>query len=374
MTVSTSELLDAAKCLHGYLVSQHWNGRSILGPDSGIRFNFRIGRFIKSYLNFIPWSDDYTYMQGQAYWVLSNWLMADILNGERWGELALDATTYALSVQKPQGYWEYPNPEWKGRIATVEGCFAALALLESYGRVQNEPFLAGAKQWNKYLMNEVGFQGGDGLLAVNYFSNVPGGMVPNNSTLALRYFAKLAETTKDDRFLAPCKGIVAWLDRVQFESGELPYAVDGPEGKGRPHFLCYQYNAFEFLDLVYYYRITGDKPICRVLERLAGYLSTGLTETGAARYDCFHETPEVNYYTAAVARALGQATVLGLGHFRSLSDQAYRQVLLNQTADGGFEFFSRRNYGLFTDRRSYPRNLAMILYHLLSEVKIRQSV
>jgi hypothetical protein len=29
------------------------------------------------------------------------------------------------------------------------------------------------------------------------------------------------------------------------------------------------------------------------------------------------------------------------------------------------EFFSRRNYGVLADRRSYPRNVAMILHHLL---------
>jgi len=71
--------------------------------------------------------------------------------------------------------------------------------------------------------------------------------------------------------------------------------------------------------------------------------------------------------------ALSRATVLGLGDFRVLADQAYRRVLSLQRTDGGFEFFSQGNYGLLTDRRSYPRNLSMILCHLLSEAQIRMS-
>lgn len=373
MAVSTSELLDAAKRLHGYLLSEHWNGHSVTGPDSGIRLNFRIGRFIKSYLDFFPWSDNYTYMQGQAYWIFSNWLMDDLLNEKGSREIALSCAKYVLSVQQPEGFWYYPNREWKGRIATVEGCFGALGLLESYGRVQYEPFLTGAKRWYHYLMNEVGFQGGDGLLAVNYFRKVPGGMVPNNTTLVLWNLAKLAEVSNDDTFLAPCKGMVAWLKKVQLEDGELPYAVDGPGGKGRPHFLCYQYNAFEFLDLVYYYRITGDEATWPVLERLAGYLSTGLTEEGMACYDCYQKTPQVIYYTTVLAQALSQATRLGIDDFRRLIDRAYSGVLSLQKADGGLKFFSRANYGFLADRRSYPRNLSMILHHLLLEFQVRTS-
>lgn len=374
MTVSTSQLLDAASRLHEYLLRECWNGCAVAGPDCGVRFNARIGRFVKSYLGFIPWSDDYVYMQAQAYWILDNWLMVDLVRDERHDELALDCTRYVLSIQHPDGYWEYPNPEWKGRIATVEGCFAALGLLESYARVQHEPFLAGATQWYRYLVRDIGFQRCRGLLAVNYFSNVAGGMVPNNTTLVLLTLARLAEVTDDERFLAPCGSMVAWLEHVQLESGELPYAVEGSNGRERAHFLCYQYNAFEFLDLVAYYRITGDEAIRSVLERLAGYLCSGLTESGAARYDCSRATPEVPYYTAAVAQALSQATRLGIGDFRSLVERAYGRVLSQQRADGGFKFFSRANYGFLSDRRAYPRNLSMILHHLLMEVQTRASL
>lgn len=371
MTVTAKKLLDAALRLHDYLLKTHWSGQALVGPDPGIRWNARLGRFVKSYLSFVPWSDNYTYLQAQAYWVFNNWLMADLLADEAYKTIAQDCSTYILEIQKPEGYWEYPNPEWRDRVATVEGGFATLGLLESYAHTDHEPFLVGAKLWCRYMLDEVGFQGENGRLAVNYFANLDAGMVPNNSTIALQMLAKLAHVTNDEQFLATCPGMVTWLNEVQLESGELPYAAPRATDEGRPHFLCYQYNAFEFLDLVEYHQLTQDAAIWPLLERLAGYLSHGLTEVGAARYDCFQATPELPYYTLAVGQALSQATQLRFGDYQPLVDQAYERVLSQQQADGRFDFHSRFNYRFLSDRRSYPRYLAMILNHLLREYQTR---
>ncbi|HEY3108101.1 MAG TPA: hypothetical protein VGL23_05075 [Chloroflexota bacterium] len=369
MTVPVSALQSAAGGLHRYLVRNHWTGRALQGPDSGVRINARVGRFVKSYLPFWPWTDSYVYLQAQGYWILDNWLLVDLRADEGARQVALACSDYVLASQRPGGYWEYANPEWRGRIATVEGNFAALGLLESYVRTGDERFLAGARAWHRYLIDEVGFQGGDDELAVNYFANVAGGMVPNNTVLTLRTLARFVEATGDGAYLSRSPAMVAWLARAQVDTGELPYALARMGGPGRPHFLCYQYNAFEFLDLVEYYRLTDDRAIRPVLERLAAFISTGLTGSGAARYNCHHDRPEVPYYTAAVARALSEASSLGLGDFRSASDLAYQRLLSQQRPDGSIEFFSRGNYGWLTDRRSYPRNLAMILYHLLGELR-----
>ena len=121
------------------------------------------------------------------------------------------------------------------------------------------------------------------------------------------------------------------------------------------------------MDLVHYYQLTGDRKAWPILERLAPYLARGLTAAGAGRYDCAHATPEVIYYTGAIAQALSQATALGIGDFRSLADCAFQRVLSQQCADGSFQFYSAANYGVFSDRRSYPRYLAMTLNHLLRE-------
>jgi len=378
MTITANKLLDAARHLHSYILREHWNGQALVGPDPGIRFNARAGRFIKSYLSFLPWSDNLNYMQAQGYWILNNWLLADISDHEQYRNMALACSEYLLSAQRPEGFWDYPNPEWKGRVATVEGCFAALGLLESYARVRREPFLTGAEKWYRYLLDGIGFrEQEDGTtLAINYFAHDSGngGGVPNNATLVLWTLARLAEVTNDDRYLEKCAPMIAWLNRVQLQSGELPYAVGGDGQKDRPHFLCYQYNAFEFMDLVHYFRLTGDQAVWPILEPLAGYLSTGLTDEGVARYDCFHVKPEVTYYTIAIAQALSQATVLGIDDFRPQVDQAYARVLSQQRTDGGFEFYSYANYGALSDRRSYPRYLSMIMNHLLREYQTRKQV
>ncbi len=374
MTLTANDLFSAAERLHTYLLMKHWNGQALVGPDPGIRFNSRVGRFVKSYAKFLPWSDDLVYLQAQGYWILDNWLMFDLSGSGQYGDLARASSEYVLSIQRPGGYWNYPNPEWKGRIATVEGCFAALGLLESYARIKYEPFLIGAIQWYQYLIRDMGFrrQDRDGLLAVNYFAHHQGdgGGVPNNSTLALWFLARLAQLSGDDQYLELCGPMVAWLIDVQVESGELPYAVSSPTTKGRTHFLCFQYNAFEFMELVHYFKLTGDQAVLPMARRLAGYLATGLSESGAARYDCTHDLPEVTYYTSAVAQALSQATLLDLGDYSAPAEQAFARVLAQQEPNGGSSFYSRKNYRLLSDRRSYPRYLSMILNHLF-ETKTR---
>src|SRR3954453_10186319 len=114
MPNSADGLLDAATRLYSYLVKEHWDGKVLPGPDSGIRFNARIGRFVKSTLDFLHWSDDLIYFQAQGYWILNSWLMSDLVSDARSRQIALACSKYVLTAQRPEGYWEYPNPEWKG--------------------------------------------------------------------------------------------------------------------------------------------------------------------------------------------------------------------------------------------------------------------
>jgi len=282
-------------------------------------------------------------------------------------EIALRCTDFVLSRQQQQGYWEYPNPEWKGRIATVEGCYGALGLLSTYEHVPKQSLLRGAEKWHAFACNEIGFQGSDGLLAINYFYRRTGARVPNNSTLALKMFANLFKATGDDKFLSACPAMLNWLRRIQLQTGELPYGVEG--SRARVHFLCYQYNAFELLDLIEYQRITRDEEVIPIIKKLAHYLAHAVTASGSARFNCHRDRPEVLYYAAAVAAALSESAAGGIGPYEHLASRAYEWVLAQQKTDGAFQFFSRMNYGILSDRRSYPRNLAMVLYHLLLRVE-----
>ncbi|MCB0087545.1 MAG: hypothetical protein KDE54_06515 [Caldilineaceae bacterium] len=372
--VETSKFSDAAIRLHQHVVKQHWNNSAVIGPDPGIRFNARIWRFLKSYLWFVPWSDSLAYAQAQKYWILANWYMSELgfADSATCREMAIACTDYLLSIQHPDGYWEYPNPEWKGRIATVEGNYGAMGLLETYMRTGQEQLLAGAEKWYDYSTEKIGFQKFDNMLAINYFGNVTTGMVPNNSASALRIYGQLFKASGDERYLEYCPGMVRWLNQVQLETGELPYAVAGPgqsEDMTRIHFLCHQYNAFQYLNLADYYRFTGDTAIVDVLKNLARFVATGITAEGACRYDCLHQTPEVTYYGVAAGAALRDASMSGWGDYHDLADRAYAKALSIQQPSGAFAYHSRQNYGYLSDQRSYPRYLSMVLYHLLLEAK-----
>ena len=361
--------LDAATRLHRHLVNQHWDGELLTGPDPGIRFNARIGRFVKGYLPFLPWKDELTYIQAQGYWIISNGTLSDITGDAEYTRLAETTAESLIARQTAAGYWDYPNPEWVGRIATVEGCFGAIGLADMFERTEDPRFLESALAWESYLRSVVGYrrQEHPDMLAVNYFAHVDDnvGGVPNNSTLVLWLLARLYEVTGAESYLDHTAPLAKWLQSTQLESGELPYFVGNARKTDRPHFLCQQYNAFEFMDLVHYQRITGDETVLPMMQRLAEFLSDGMTSSGYARYDCNTDSIEVTYYTAALSQALAQATALGFGDYSALSAAGYERVLEAQRADGSFRFYSKGNYRVAQDRRSYPRYLAMILHHLI---------
>jgi hypothetical protein len=205
------------------------------------------------------------------------------------------------------------------------------------------------------------------MLAINYFLHTSGewGGVPNNSTLALWWLARLWEESGDRTFLDRAPAMVAWLDHCQLPTGELPYRTASRSKEGQDHFLCHQYNAFEFMDLVHYRRITGDESISPVIGRLAEFLAAGVTAGGYAAYECSNHTTRVLYYDLALAQALNQATDLGLLDSRGTVRAMYRDVIDLQRPDGSFRYHSVRSYRALRDARSYPRYQSMMLHHLL---------
>ncbi len=365
---------EQATLLHAWISENLLVEGLLLGPDPGIRFNARIGRFLKSYLPSLFSSEQLVYTQAQSYWTLANWDLYDFAGTEAFAKHARETSERVLDRQTDSGYWEYPNPEWKGRVATVEGCFGALTLIETYRRTRDPRFLTGADNWYRYMIDHIGFSdvGGPDMLSINYFAGWDRA-VPNNDTLVLWTIAALADASGSDEYLEYAKPLVSWLVDVQLDSGELPYLIGTGGDPDRPHFLCYQYNAFEFVDLAHYLALTGDGSVVPLMQSLAGYLAGGVTEQGWARYDCYDETIKVPYYTTALGNALRVATTLGFGDFGDLADRCYRTVVGLQAEDGSFPYYSTGNYRLLTDRRSYPRYLSMMLRHLCSEEKRRSS-
>ena len=355
----------AALRLHEYLTTTHWNGHALIGPDVGIRLNYRLFRFIKSYFPQMSWKDDYYYVQTQGYWLLDNWQLFSNFRDDKYRNIAVRCSEYLLKQQREDGAWIYPNPEWHGRIATAEGTWGSLGLLESYRQTGDARFLASVKKWHRFLVREIGFQQIGPELAVNYFYGKKGVRVPNNSAIVLRFFAELADATERESYRHLCTGLLEFLEAAQEATGEFPYTVEGESGdKGWSHFQCYQYNAFQCLDLMRYYDFTGDTRAMPLIRRVLDFLRLGLAEDGHSFFECGNRYRAITYHTAVLAQAFARARDLGINGYEALANRAYAYLLAAQRPDGGFGF-SQGDYLLLKDQRSYPRNLAMILYHLL---------
>ena len=360
-----SKEYDAALKVHSFIEDKFSTNGAVIGPDPGVRFNYRIWRFLKGYTPWVGWRDGLYYLQCQGYWTMANWRLSQ-LPDDRYAQIALAATDQIVQRQRPDGAWDYPNPEWRGRVATVEGTFATFALLESYQRTQRQEYLQSALRYYAFFTDSIGFQDYQGTTAVNYFAGRPSNPVPNNSSLILRYLAQLAKTTGDASYIAKCDAIVDFLLKFQQTSGELPYVVDEP---GMLHFQCYQYHAFIYLDTWNYYLLTGNERVLPFLHGVLRFLEGGLHSSGYGYYQCNQHYRTVHYHTAAIATALHSCDNIGLrpeqvSEYRRLSQRGYDCLIRQQQTDGSFAH-SRGDYRLIGDHRRYPRYMAMMLYHLL---------
>ena len=362
-----SKYLESALKLHDHLVRRHWRA-GLVGPDPGIRFNFRIWRFLKSATRALPWKDDLYYLQGQGYWILGNWRLFELTGDKTFEEFATQASDVVLSHQRPDGAWDYPNPEWKGRVATAEGTWGVLGLLESYRQTGASKYLQGALDWHHYLINTIGFQREGDELAVHYFADRSATRVPNNSAFVLRFLAELAQLTGDDSYLEPCQGMLTFLERAQLSSGELPYIAPSADRPERRHFQCFQYNAFQCLDLMRFFELRGGEILCPLTYNLLHFLQSGLSPAGYVYYQCGVRHRRVTYHTAVLSAAFRTAQRHGAEEFRPLADRAVDYLLKTQHPHGGFSY-SHGDYRLLNDHRSYPRYQAMIMFHLLSHEK-----
>jgi len=357
------ELTRAAERLHTHLLKRHYSQGLVHGPDAGVRFHLRLWRFFKAALTFVPWNDDYVFVQSQGYWILSNWMLHEATGEQKYRTLALESTEATLRLQQPEGFWLYPLPERRHLIATVEGNWGAIGFLATYAREARKEFLQAAVRWYDYLVGSIGFQAHTPGKAINYFDK-PRGKIPNNSVEAAWLLLRLWKATGDGRFVEHVDAMLDFLVNTQLPTGELPYIVVGPHEKGRTHYLCYQYNAFQFLKLAWAAALHADPRTQRILSTLAGFLAKGVTKTGASAADCFHGKPETDYFTAVLAAALREAKGLGASEAGELSERCYARILRRQRPDGSFAY-TTGDYGILRDGRSYPRPQVMTLFHLL---------
>ena len=371
-----SRALTAAKALRQHLATNHLAGGLLAEPDSSGRINIRAGRFVKAAFSFVPWGDSRTHFQAQGYWALFNGALASLGVGTT-ADRAIEATASALlAMQQPNGSWEWAG----GRVATFEGDAAALGLTQAYWTTGDRRYGEAAQRWVSYLATTAiaDFEGGGKFVA--YWSDRDI-VIPNNSAELLWVMSEVAKigAAPPDSGLAERQapgtgptgpgvdgsGLLRFLARVQLPSGELPYRVGNATAAARPHYLCFQYNAFAYLAIARYAENTGDPAARPVLERLAGFLVTGVAPDGGCRTSCLAVDPEVDYYTAALALALRRAESLLGAPARAAADRLTERLLSVQHADGSFAY-SRCDYSVpfLSDRRSYPRTQAIIGYVL----------
>jgi hypothetical protein len=360
-----ADCFRAVHRLYDLLCDRFWNGKEYVGPDPGVRLNFRVWRFVKSHLAFVGWHDECCYMQTQGYCVKNNWRMYELFADARAADIAVDCAFSILNRQRPEGYWDYPSREWAGRIGTVEGTWAAVGMLASYERTKDEALRKGILKWYEFLVNDVGFQKTDAGMGINYYANRDIGLVPNNSTLALAFFGELARVMEDTKYLRYCSEMISFLGSVQTQTGEFPYVVESPLGRGRLHYQCYQYHAFQLLDMAAYFNATQDSSVLPLIEGSEKFLSQSVKADGHTQYACHNSHTRVVYHTAAIGAALSTARRLDVGHSLAAENRAYEYVLSKQNRDGGFPV-SEGDYYFLGDTRYYPRYLGMILYHLLA--------
>ncbi len=293
-------------------------------------------------------------------------MLHDATGDPRYRTIALESTRATLALQQPDGFWLYPLSERRHLVATVEGDWGAAGFLATYAREPRDEFIQAAIRWYDYLVRTIGFQPHASGEAINYFDK-PRGKIPNNSVEAVWLFLRLWKVTGDSRFLDHVEGMVNFLAGSQLTTGELPYIVDGPYEKGRIHYLCYQYNAFQFLKLAWANALRPDPRIRQMLAPLAGFLAQGVVRSGTSAADCAHEKPELDYFTAVLAAALREAAESGVLQAADLSERCYSRLLKRQRPDGSFAY-STGDYGFLRDGRSYPRPQVMTLFHLLYAV------
>jgi hypothetical protein len=356
--------------LHNYILEDFWNGHAIVGPDPGLYLESRLLRFIKSYLPSINWCDNHYFLQAQGYWIKSNWDLFEITGDISYKKVAIACSKQIIDKQKNNGSWEYPLKAWKKYASTVEGTWASLGLLETFKHTKEWTYLKGALKWYDFLINRIGFQTYKDSLAINYF-DIPKYRVPNNTTLVLWFLAELYGIEKDPKFLKFNEKMIRFTQLCQNSNGELRYTVE------KEHYLCYHYNAFEFLDLYHYQEIINDERIRIILKKLAKFLSTGVTEIGSVKFDCFQTFPEVIFFSGVVGAALTSAASIGFKGYEKHTKCAYNFLFENQRPDGSFIEcrhampYIRKpiSHGFLIDKRSYPGGLCFILQHFLIKAK-----
>lgn len=350
-----------------FLVETAWHDHMLQGSDPVGRINGRVWRFVDYYLPNWRRQRAYAFMQTQAYWIRANWLLYLTSGNARYRAVARDCMDAVIEKQRDDGAWEYPliSYERKGLVATVEGAWVSIGLLTGYSHERDTRYLAAVQRFLAFLERSMGYESFHhetygSCKAINYYWPRPRGMVPNNSLIMLNLWTLYYQVSDDETYLKNYDEVRNFLYASQTSDGEFWYVY--PK---RQHYLCFQYNAYAFIDLVMAYRRNRDEQLMPLIQRSIDFLRRGQLSNGACAHRCGGARPEFDYYTAVLAQAYLEGYQLGLGDdLLERHDRAMHHLLDRQLKDGSWMHSDGDYGGFLADGRPYPRYLAMTLFHL----------
>ena len=273
--------------------------------------------------------------------MFANWALYKHTTREEYRSMALECSKCILKIQRDDGAWEYSFTASREGVATVQGNWGGISLLESYRHEADQALLHGVIKWHDYLIKNVGFQRLDHGLAIDSFDDDKACIVPNDSADVLRFLAEMYQVTGDGSYLEPCTGLLIFLEDVQKKTGEFPYILSGKNGKkGRQHFQCYQYNAFQCMSLMRYYEATGDETPIDIIENLLKFLSTGIADDGHVYFQCDKRYYKMTCHATAVGAAFVKAMQLGIADYDHLAQRIF--AICFKTTATGRQFSSLR--------------------------------
>ena len=346
--VTTRSVPHALDRLTTYLERRYLEHGALSGPDPSGRINLRLGRFLP-----VPQRPK-VFLQSVGYWARLNNLRGASDHVRASGD-------FLLERQRADG--AFPYTDGSGRVATFDGTWAAIGLLEAYWATRKAQYAEGSARWLEYLLRNAIRPHGRGQY-VQYWSELDL-VVPNVSAELLWLASEQAKVERSAALEELMPGLLRFLGDAQIGSGELPYRLANSIAPRRQHYLCYQYNAFQFLAIARYAENTADAQSEPLLAGLEEFLVHGQAPSGGCRTSCHAAYPEVDYYTAALALALRRAERFAGARPRLVADALVSRLLTRQHRDGRFGY-SSGDYGIgwLRDGHGYPRPLAIIAYTL----------
>ena len=254
------ELTRAAERLHTHLLQRHYSQGLVHGPDAGVRFQLRLWRFFKAALDFLPWQDDYVLCNPRVIGFCPTGCCRDDRENRNIARWPWRARRRRSACSSPKVSGLYPLPERKTpdrhRGGKLGGDWTPRHLCpRTAGRISSRQRFAGTITWSEASAFSPTRPERPSTTLISREGKFP--------TIPWRRYGSSCGFGRPPAMRASgargCHAGVSW-QAPNFPPGSCPTLWTGPYEKGRVHYLCYQYNAFQFLKLAWAAALRADPP------------------------------------------------------------------------------------------------------------------